>query len=168
MNIGILSDTHNDLPATRRALDLLVAHGANGLVHCGDAGEDVVDLISAVCQTYRLRAYIALGNCDRYPPGDYRFAANPPDIERSAQPEFEVDGQRCTVLHGHDPRRLESIVASGEFAYVFTGHTHRPRDEHIGPTRILNPGSCARPRLGPPTVVLLDTDTGKADWLPVS
>lgn len=167
MKIGILSDSHNHLPETRRALDLLVARGADCLVHCGDAGEDVVDLISAVCQTHELRAYVALGNCDRYQSGDHRFVANLVGIERSAQPEFEADGQRCTVLHGHEPRRLVAAATSGQFAYIFTGHTHRPSDEHIGSTRILNPGSCARPRIGPPTVLLLETDSGRADWLPV-
>jgi predicted phosphodiesterase len=43
MKIGVLSDTHNHLRETRRALDLLVQHGATHLVHCGDAGQDVVD-----------------------------------------------------------------------------------------------------------------------------
>lgn len=167
MKIGILSDTHNHLPESRRALDLLVARGADCLVHCGDAGEDVVDLVSAVCQAHGLRAYIALGNCDYASPGDHRFVANLAGIERSVQPEFEAGGHRCTVLHGHDHRRLEAVVTSGQFAYVFTGHTHRPSGKHVGPTFLLNPGSCARPRIGPPTVLLLETDTGQADWLAV-
>ncbi|MDD2241361.1 MAG: YfcE family phosphodiesterase [Kiritimatiellae bacterium] len=167
MKIGILSDTHNHLPETRRALDLLVAEGAECLVHCGDAGEDVVGLVSAVCQTHDLHAYIALGNCDYASAGDERFVANLPGIERSIQPEFEAGGHRCTVLHGHDRRRLEIAVTSGQFAYVFTGHTHRPSGKHTGATFLLNPGSCARPRWGPPTVLLLDTHTGQTNWFTV-
>ena len=165
MRLGILSDTHNHLPETRRALDLLLRRGAEHLIHCGDAGEDVVDLLSAACQEHGIRAHVAIGNCDHVT--DARLAPAPAGIERAAAPEFEIDGRRCLVLHGHDARRLHHAVGSGRFDFIFTGHTHRPQDEQAGPTRLLNPGSCARPRPGPPTVLLLDLPAGEARWLPV-
>ncbi len=166
MKIGILSDTHNHLRETRRALDLLMHHGAKHLVHCGDAGEDVVDLLSAVCLEHSIRAHVAIGNCDRHG-SDARFAPRPAGIERGEFLEFDAAGKRCAVLHGHDPRRLAHAIASGTADFVFTGHTHRVLDEQAGRTRVLNPGSCARPRGGPPTVLLLDPASGQADWCPL-
>lgn len=167
MILGLLSDTHNHLPEARRALDLLLRRGARHLVHCGDAGEDVVDLVSAVCQTHGIRAHVAVGNCDRTHRDDAPFQTSPAGLERAEAPDFVLAGKRCLALHGDRPAALEKAVGSGRFDYVFTGHTHAPADEQAGPTRVVNPGSAARPRGGPATVALLDLETGQVDWLPV-
>ena len=167
MKIGLLSDTHNHLPETRRALDLLVAHGARHLVHCGDAGEDVIDLLSAVCQTHGIRAHVAMGNCDRMHGEDVRFAPQPAGIARWEMLEFTLSGKRCAVLHGDDDKQLAQAVTSGKFDYVFTGHTHRSASKQAGSTRVLNPGSLARSRGGPPTVAVLDLAIDKVAWIPL-
>ena len=166
MKIGVLSDTHNHLPETRRALAALMARGARHLVHCGDAGDDVVDLLAATGLAHGIRTHLAIGNCDPGRDADARFAPLPAGIERGSVLEFTLAGKRCAVLHGNHPGALQNAIASGTFDYVFTGHTHQPQDEQAGRTRILNPGSCARPRGGPPTVLLLDLATGEARWIP--
>ena len=167
MKVGLISDTHNHLPEARRALDMLVARGAGHLVHCGDAGEDVVDLLSAVCQTHGLRANVAFGNCDREHLADAPFRASPAGLERAEAPEFVLAGKRCVVLHGDRAEILRRTLESNRFDFVFTGHTHAPADQRTGRTRLVNPGSAARPRRGPPTVALLDLETDLVDWLPV-
>ena len=43
MRIGILSDTHDQIARTTRAVVLLRAEGAEALVHCGDlTGPEIV------------------------------------------------------------------------------------------------------------------------------
>ena len=168
MKVGLLSDTHNHLPTARRALDLLVARGAAHLVHCGDAGEDVVDLVSAVCQEHGIRAHVAVGNCDRAHLEDAPFQTRPAGLERAEAPEFVLAGKRCLALHGDRAEVLRQALASSRFDFVFTGHTHEPADQRTGKTRLLNPGSAARPRRGPPTVALLDLETDRVDWIPVA
>ena len=167
MKVGLISDTHNHLRESRRALDLLLARGARHLVHCGDVGEDVVDLLSAVCLEHGIRAHVAVGNCDRAHLEDAPFLASPAGIERAEAPEFVLAGKRCLALHGDNETRLEEALAAGTYDYVFTGHSHAPADQRIGTTRRLNPGSPVRPRRGPPTVALLDLETDLVDWLPV-
>ncbi|NCA83191.1 MAG: YfcE family phosphodiesterase [Opitutae bacterium] len=165
VKIGVLSDTHNHLRESRFALDALVKHGATHLVHCGDAGEEVVELLAAVCLEHGLRAHVALGNCDRGHGDEFRFAPQPAGVERGVSPEFILDGKRCVAVHGDNAHRLENVSTSGEFDYVFTGHTHARAERRIGKTRVLNPGSPVRPRGGPPSVALLDLDTGEVRWL---
>lgn len=165
MKVGLLSDTHNHLREARRALDLLLARGARHLVHCGDVGEDVVDLLSAVCLQHGIQAHVAVGNCDRAHLEDAPFLASPAGIERAEAPEFVLAGQRCLALHGDNMTRLETAANSGAYDWVFTGHTHAPADRRTGKTRVLNPGSPVRPRRGPPTVALLDLATGDVEWL---
>ena len=165
VKIGLLSDTHNHLHESRQALDRLVARGARHLVHCGDAGEDVVDLVSAVCQEHGIRAHIAIGNCDRAHWEDLPFLPRPAGVERDDGLEFVLAGKHCLVLHGDNAWRLEQATASGKFDYIFTGHTHAPADRRQGRTRLLNPGSAVRPRQGPPTALLLDLATDAVEWL---
>ena len=131
------------------------------------AGEDVVDLVSAVCQTHGIRAHVAVGNCDRAHLEDAPFLASPAGIERAEAPEFVLAGKRCLALHGDNETRLAAALAAGTYDYVFTGHSHAPADQRVGNTRRLNPGSPVRPRRGPPTVALLDLETDQLDWIPV-
>ncbi len=168
MKLGLLSDTHNHLPETRRALDVLLRHGARHLVHCGDVGEDVVDLLSATCQEHGLRAHLAIGNCDRMYGDNPALYPQPTGITRGEYLEFVLAGKRCLVMHGDNRRRLAPAIASGTLDYIFLGHTHEPHDERQGPTRLLNPGSVSRPRRGPPTVLLLDLPTATPTWLPLA
>ena len=168
MKVGLLSDTHNHLAETRRALVLLLERGAEHLVHCGDAGEDVVDLLAATCLERGLRAHVAIGNCDRPQLADAPFLTQPAGLERAEAPEFTLAGKQCVALHGDRAEILRRALESDRFDFVFTGHTHAPADQRTGKTRLVNPGSAARPRRGPPTVALLDLETGQLDWIPVA
>jgi len=159
MKIGLLSDTHNHLPETRRALDLLLQHGAEHLVHCGDVGEDVLDLISATCMEHGIRAHVAIGNCDSRQ--DEAYLPQPSGIERGTVLEWEMEGKRCVVLHGDQAHPLAHAMESEQHDFVFTGHTHHAAYRRLGRTRILNPGSPVRPRGGPPSVAILDLSTAK-------
>jgi uncharacterized protein len=167
MKIGVLSDTHNHRRETRQAIELLLTRGARHFVHGGDAGEEVIELLSAVFIEHGVRAHVAIGNCDRGQGDEAAFAPQPAGIERSVSPEFTLAGKRCIAVHGDNATRLEAVSTSGEFDYVFTGHTHLPADQRIGNTRVLNPGSPVRPRRGPPTVLLLDCSTDEVEWLTV-
>jgi len=166
MKIGLISDTHNHLPETQRALDLLLTHGATHLVHCGDVGEDVMDLISATCLAHDIRAHVAIGNCDSRI--DMRFLPHPSGIERGTYLEWEMEGRCCGVLHGDNARQFTHTVESGRLDYIFTGHTHCADDRRIGRTRILNPGSPVRPRGGEPSVALLDLSSDAVSFLTLS
>ena len=52
---------------------------------------------------------------------------------------------RVGMLHNLDARRQ---AWAGEFDVVIHGHTHRWRDEAVGRTRFINPGTATRPQFG--------------------
>lgn len=167
MKLGILSDTHNHLPPTRHALALLFSAGATHIVHCGDIGPDALSLLSRMCHRADVHAHVAIGNCDFRLSADAAYAPTPPNVILSRFPAFEADGKRCAVCHGHQDWILENALLSGEYDYIFVGHTHRPADIRTGKTRIINPGSAAEPRTPRPTVALLDTATDTLALLPI-
>lgn len=163
MILGVMSDTHNHVAAARLALEALAEAGADGLVHCGDIGEDVLDILSAECLARGVRGWAALGNCDS--PADVAYRGCPAGVELARAVEFTADGKACAVLHGDDWRTMDRMACGGRLDYLFVGHTHRPALERQGRTVILNPGSAARPRNGIPSVAVLDTDSGEARWI---
>lgn len=152
MKIGILSDTHGNLPRTLKATDLLLMRGVAALLHCGDIGsEEVLDEIIARCAAHDVALYAVLGNVDDMVASVWR---GPDGVPLSRRVELTLAGKRMAILHGHQAQALEQAIASGTFEYVFTGHTHQALDERMGQTRVINPGAVHRAY--PPTVAVLD------------
>jgi uncharacterized protein len=156
MRIGIVSDTHNDRNRVRRALEWLRLESITTLLHAGDVSNG---------QILRLFAgfdlWLARGNMDQDPllfqvshelfgAGHYRNSHT-----------LSLNGATVALVHSADSNTARGWIAAGTFDYVVHGHTHRPRDERIGQTRIINPGSLAQPR-GPfaPSFCTLDLTTG--------
>lgn len=163
MVLGIVSDTHGRTERLRSALKLLAARGAQVIVHCGDVGDAACLELLGGCG---LPVYAVAGNMDR----------RVEDLELLAESlgvhfAWEVieaplgDGRFLAVTHGHDERVLGELVRSGEYPYVCHGHTHAPRDQRIGKTRVLNPG--ALHNASPPTVAVLDAAADSVELLPL-
>ena len=167
MILGVLSDSHNHLPAAKKALDLLMEGGAQHLVHCGDFGADVLDLIHATCLQHGIRAHVAIGNTDFFTGRSARHHVVPGQIDLAEYHSFELAGVACAVYHGHNQRRLLAILYEGSHSLVFTGHTHYRQDEEYGATRLLNPGSCARPRDSQASALLFNLATRRPVWINV-
>jgi predicted phosphodiesterase len=75
-----------------------------------------------------------------------------------------LDGLTLAFTHGDDPLLMQRAIAD-RVTYLFHGHTHRTRDETVGSTRVINPG--ALHRAAQYTVALLDTATGRLEFVPV-
>ena len=73
--------------------------------------------------------------------------------------DFELAGKRILVIHGDDGYGLRMAIKSGEYDYVFTGHTHRVRDEKVGNTRVINPGALGGAFYEPRSIAYLDLET---------
>ena len=72
----------------------------------------------------------------------------------------EWQGLTIVVTHGHEHDRtsLPLLARERRADLAIVGHTHRPAIERIGDLPVVNPGSHADPRGGPPTHV-----EGRAD-----
>jgi hypothetical protein len=142
--VGVVSDTHGELP--KSALGLLggVAH----ILHAGDAGS--AGVLAALARIARVTA--VRGNAE--PAG--RTAALP----RSAA--VEIGGARVYVIH--DISDLDLDPAAAGFAAVVHGHTHRPEIVRRDGVLYVNPGSPVQPRGGfPPSVARLTLARGAAE-----
>ncbi|MGD1278508.1 MAG: YfcE family phosphodiesterase [Tepidisphaeraceae bacterium] len=161
MLVGILSDTHDRVDAMAAGMALLRDRGAEMFVHCGDVGgQRVLDLLCG------LKSVVVWGNSDFDQAGLSRYAAALGIEGRGLLAEFEVDGKRIAVTHGHDRRLMDRIVGGGQHDYLLHGHTHVARDERVGRVRIVNPGALCRTTKK--TVALLDVRGDRVEHLIVA
>lgn len=148
--IALLSDTHGNVAATLRALDLLAPHGPAEYIHLGDVGSG--DVIHAFAG---LSVRFIVGNNDS-DVGHLADAAS--RVGASVHETIELCTYRHRVLatHGHT-RRFKQAVAAGSYDAVLFGHTHVATDDRIGTTRIINPGALYRAATY--SVALLDPES---------
>lgn len=150
--VGILSDTHNDSAATRRALQEFRRLGVDTLFHCGDlTSAEMVPLFE------EFTAYFVRGNMDRKAVKSLKKAVSAQGGAHwlGKGRELELHGLRIAVTHGDRPDLYEALIAA-EPDYLFNGHTHRRHDERLGPTRIINPGAVGGVKYETRSVAVLD------------
>lgn len=161
MRVGVISDTHDQLPRTRLAVRLLQTEGAEALIHCGDlTGPEIV----AACSL--LPFYFTFGNHD---------ADRVPCLQRAAREagatcldwggEVVLADRRIAVAHGHlhiDVRRLMARQPH----FLLSGHSHIAADWREGPTRRVNPGALYR--ADEFTATLIDLGADDVRFLPIA
>lgn len=159
MRVGILSDTHDHLKRTARAVARLREEGAEVLIHCGDlTGPDVVH------ECGLLPSYYVFGNNDFDGPAlrSAMGAVGGVCLERGG--EIELAGKRIAVTHGDSAREARRLLA-GVPDYFLYGHTHVPFDGE-GRPRHINPG--ALHRAAEWTVAVLDLSNDRLEFFRIS
>ncbi len=152
MRIAILSDSHDQKDAVWAALELIAEQKVDLLLHCGDI-DDVETVLLFGAQTH-----FVLGNCDHDRARLRRAVADIGATLHEPYGRLEIAGVRIAFVHGDDQELLGELASNGQHDLVCHGHTHLPRDQRQGATRIINPGALYRAR--PRTVAVLDLASG--------
>jgi uncharacterized protein len=159
MRIGILSDSHDNMPAIAKAVgvfnDMEVAH----VLHAGDL---VSPFVSIPLKELNMDFTAVFGNND----GERVGLANV-FKGRIHRPPFALEIAGKKVLLMHEPDTLGALVASGHFDAIVYGHTHEP-DIRIGRTLVVNPGECAGWLKGRRTIAIWDLESGEAEIMPLA
>jgi hypothetical protein len=155
--IAILSDSHDNLPVLRKALEQIRASGATTLIHCGDLCSPFV--ISELAKGFAGEIQVVFGNND----ADGRMiqvqASKHSHVTlHGAYGEIGVDGKQIAFIHYPEPARR--IAQSGQLDVVCYGHNHQMHAERVGPTWLVNPGELIR-LVAAPTWGLYDTQSGE-------
>ncbi len=156
MKIGILSDTHGDVPVTANVVVAFRLVGVEAVFHCGDIGSfDVLTELAAL----EVPVHAVLGNVDTYS-SDWKFFPTNVGVQLHGRfGEIELGGRRIALLHSDDKRMLHQVVSSGDYDLVLTGHSHEVHDYYDGKTRCINPGTAGRG--SPNTCAVLDLESGE-------
>lgn len=153
MKVGILSDSHDNLPKIRAAMELFAREGVGLILHAGDfvAPFAVRAMHGAPC-----RVVAVFGNND----GERIGLAKAFEPIGEVHPRIaivEADGKRIGVVHQDE---LVAPIARGNALDVLVyGHTHQLDIRREGQTLVVNPGEVGGWLTGRCTVVTLDTDS---------
>ena len=141
MLIAVISDSHSRYDriawAVQRLREVEPAH----VFHCGD----IVDLRAAE-MFHSLPMSFVFGN------GDHDKQQLQQAIERSGNRscgwfgETTLAGKKIGFTHGHRPALLRQAEQSGDYDFLFYGHSHRAEQRRSGKTLLLNPGALHRVR----------------------
>jgi putative phosphoesterase len=140
--VGVLSDTHDRLLETRLAVRLLLQHGAEALIHCGDLmTENVLD-----CLAGPVPAYFVFGNNDFDRDALQRYAKDIGLHCLGTHGRITLGGKVLGIAHGDRLRPIQELLAEPDLRYLISGHTHVAEDRQEGTVRWVNPGALHRTR----------------------
>lgn len=160
MIMGILSDTHDDMAAIKKAVEIFNAESVQRVVHAGDivspfTFEAFRELACEICGVF--------GNND----GDRLLIRQISEGTISTQPLIlTLQGRRIVVVH--EPDLVDALADSGHFDLVVYGHTHRSELRKVKDTLVINPGKTAKLHKGDSSVALIDLDTLDVKLLTIS
>src|SRR5262249_43332659 len=138
------------------ALGLLQDRKVNFVIHCGDIEDaDTVWLFQG------LTAHFVFGNCDTERASIQQAVHGIGETLHGDWGHLELDGVKIAFSHGDDKILMRDLERSGQFDYLFYGHTHQAAEHRTGKTRVINPGPLHPAR--PKTFVVLDLATGEAE-----
>jgi len=157
MLIGIMADSHDNLPKIEKAVDFFNKRKVSLVLHAGDfvapfVGEKLKNLTCPLIGVF--------GNNDGEKRGLINKIASIGGKIYSSPHSFTYAGKRILLLH--DPARLKDMDISS-FQLVIYGHTHREEVKKQGNTLFVNPGECGGWLTGRSTVALIDLENMKAE-----
>jgi putative phosphoesterase len=155
--IGIMSDSHDNCDAVRRAVRFFKDKKCELVIHAGDfvapfAARELEHILCPVKAVF--------GNCD----GEKR------GLEETIQPFGEIKNaplvfshQDRTILITHIHVSVDKYAASRKYEIIVFGHTHKPEIREAHGTLLINPGETGGWLSGKSSVGLMDLSTWEAE-----
>lgn len=150
MKVGIISDTHDNMPMLKQGVERLQQEGAEVLLHAGDI---IAPFAAKLLLDFNGPVYAVFGNNDgekKGLKGTGLDITEPPRL-------LELGGRKIVMAHSRD--QVGDMAKEADV--VISGHTHKAGVEQGKPCYI-NPGECAGWLTGRRTVAMLDTESLEA------
>jgi len=158
MKIGIMADSHDNLPAISKAVSFFNDVGVSLVIHAGDL---IAPFVSKPLASLEADFVAVFGNNDGERLGLSRVFAG-----KIYRPPYAMTFGGKKILILHEPDHLDALVASCFFDVIVYGHTHDV-DIHKGDTLVVNPGECGGWLRGRRTVALWDVESEEVEIVPV-
>ena len=156
MIVGIISDTHDNLPLIDKAVKKLNEEKVELVLHAGDY---VAPFVASHFKPLKAPLIGVFGNND----GDKnqlkkKFTELGADI-RGRFAFLLIDGLRVALLHGDEKELMRSLLELESYDIIVSGHTHLEKTYRRGRTLVINPGTVSGYLAEKPTMTILDTKT---------
>jgi len=171
MKIGIISDTHDDVANTRKAVEIFEKNKVGLVIHCGDYVFPPLVKEFEKLTKQGIEFVGVLGNNDGEITGLMKTFEQINGKLLGEIGHLKKDGLEICVYHGTNSELKDELAKSGKYDVFVSGHTHRKdpdtSESVVGKTVILNPGTAHRAeKMSDPrdlfresTVMIFDTAT---------
>ncbi|MDC0170591.1 metallophosphoesterase [Candidatus Nitrosopelagicus sp.] len=146
MKIGIISDTHDDVDNTNKAIDIFKENDVKAVIHAGDIISPPIIKEFKRLTEIGVEFFGVFGNNDGERNGlkeafEWIGGKLLGDVGK-----IEIDGLKFGIYHGHEVKKTKKMMNSGKFDVFVYGHSHLKDPDNnivkkIGKTIIINPGS---------------------------
>ena len=159
MRIGVVSDTHNHLPNTRRIVEIFNEARVERVVHTGDITQaKTLDVFAQLTAPL----WGVYGNNDQERESlEQAVAAHGFSF---AEPPLHLAWHGREIVVVHDPLEFDGVLNDGH-ELALHGHTHLYRYEERASQVIFNPGECAGHMAGFNAVGVVDLTDLSAELL---
>ncbi|WP_299262553.1 YfcE family phosphodiesterase [Halorientalis sp.] len=166
MQVGIVSDTHDNYGAAEEIARVFDDRGIDTLVHCGDF---IAPPLLGAFDGHEFDIHGVIGNNDGERDGLETTLDSFSDGSQlhGREAVLTFDGTSIHVLHGDQGIDVVNDRAeSGDYDYVCYGHFHVAEQRVVDGTTVVNPGAHF-PTVPDEnrTVAFLDTDTGETEFV---
>ena len=160
MKIAIISDTHDNLANLKKAISFIKKGEIKVLIHCGDIFKP--ETLKEGLKEFQGKIYIIFSEADasfsKIPEDSFEDLPKSKVFEKSGQ--IKIGGKKIAFCHF--PEIARNLAESQKYDLVFYGHTHKPWEEKIGKTQLVNPGNIAG-LFFRPSFAIYDTKTGRLE-----
>jgi putative phosphoesterase len=155
MLIGVISDTHDNLPAIHRAVEIFNDRKVEHVIHAGDFTSPF---------TFRALKHLSCGFTGIYGNNDgERVLLQKLSGSRIfTQPFILVLAERKIVIM-HEHQVVDALADSGHFDMIVYGHTHVPDIRRRGNALIVNPGELSGWLYGKSTIAIVNLNELSAE-----
>ena len=152
MKIGIISDTHDNLPQIKKAVDIFNQEKVELVLHAGDFVSPFT-FLEFKNLNYPLKG--VFGNND----GDKLYLQEKFKGIGELFPEpYQMNQNHKNIVILHKEELIDALAESQKYEIIIYGHTHQTDLRKIGKTIIINPGECGGWLTGKSTIALLDLE----------
>lgn len=160
MLIGIISDSHDNLPKIDAAVAKLNSLKVSRVLHAGDYCSPFAALRY---QDLKSKMIGVFGNNDAEK--DIlrtKFESLGHEVTGRFS-SVELEGVRIGLLHGDESNLLHEIIRSQAYGLVVSGHTHSIGQTRTGRTISFNPGEICGYLSGRATIATFETSTHRIE-----
>lgn len=156
MLVGIIADSHDNLPKIEAAVARLNDSDVELVLHAGDYCSPFAALRF---QGLKSKMIGVFGNNDAERELlKEKFESLGHEV-RSRFLSLEIDNVRIGLLHGDEQNLLEDLTRSQSYDLIISGHTHSLSKLQKGRTVCLNPGEICGYLSGRATIATFETST---------
>jgi putative phosphoesterase len=159
MIVGLISDSHENMPLIRKAVEYLNKNKVDIVLHAGDI---ISPITAKEFEKLNSKMIAVFGNND----GEKKmWRERIQNIGEIHDTPFELTIEGKKILLTHSPENLKALAESNKYDIIVYGHTHKPDNRMVRKTLVVNPGELGGWLYGKSTVALLRIPELKAEIL---